>query len=153
MRAVIVFGIIVVQFIMGVSQDSHAADKWPDVDVLALIDGKKSISLIDFYAESARLPDHLKSIAETPDGRKEMLETMIIKEMILMEAYKEGVDKSNSVKEQLAELKKKLIVEAYLKKQVGIYKGDPKEIFQKVKAKVKGRHSSTINSELLSGIK
>jgi len=153
MRAVIVFGIFVVQFIIGISQDSHAAEKLPGVDVLALVDGKKSISLIDFYAETATLPDHLKSIAETSDGRKEMLETMIIKEMILMEAYKDGIDKSNSVKEQLAELKKKLIVEAYLRKFVESYKGDQKEAFQKVKETVKSRHRSTINFELLSGIK
>lgn len=121
--------------------------------MLAIVDDKKLITLSDFYAESARLPDHLKSIAETPDGRRDMLETLIIREMILMEAYKEGVDKSNSVKEQLAELKKKLMVEAYLRKHVESYKGDRNEAFQKVKASVKSKHRSTINSELLSGMK
>jgi peptidyl-prolyl cis-trans isomerase C len=153
MRSAIVFGLIIVQVMIGMSKASHAIDKWPDIDVLAIVDGKKSISLLDYYAEVSTLPDHLKPIAETQDGRKEMLETMIIKEMILLEAYTEGIDKDRAVKEKLAELKRRLIVEVYLRKHVESYKGDRNEAFQKVKATVKSRHKSTINTELLSGIK
>lgn len=138
---------------LAVFSKSYAVDKSPGVGVLAIVDDKKLITLSDFHTESARLPDHLKSIAETPDGRKDMLETLIIREMILMEAYKEGVDKSSDVKEQLAGLKKRLMVEAYLRKHVESYKGDRNEAYQKVKETVKSKHRSFINYELLFGMK
>ena len=47
-----------------------------------------------------------------------MLETMIIRELIMQEAIKEGIENTPAVKEKLEELKKRLVVEAYLKKKV-----------------------------------
>ena len=57
-------------------------------------------------------------MAETPQGRKEMLDTMVIRELILQQAAKDGLDKSPEVARKLEDLKKRLIVEAFLKKRV-----------------------------------
>jgi len=57
-------------------------------------------------------------MADTPQGRKEMLDTMVIRELILQQAAKDGVDKSPDIEEKLQDLKKRIIVEAYLKKKV-----------------------------------
>jgi peptidyl-prolyl cis-trans isomerase C len=64
------------------------------------------------------LPPYLKPMTETAEGKKEMLETMVIRELILQQAKKEGVENSPAVAEKLEELKKRLVVEAYLKKKV-----------------------------------
>ncbi len=86
-------------------------------DVLAEVNGT-TITTGDFKKELANLPPYLKPMTETPDGKKEMLETMVIRELILQQANKDGVDKSPIVAEKLAELKKRLVVEAFLKKKV-----------------------------------
>lgn len=85
--------------------------------VLAEVNGG-TITTGDFQNELKNLPEYLKAMAETPQGRKEMLDTMVIRELILQQASKDGVDKSPEIEEKLRDLKKRLIVEAFLKKKV-----------------------------------
>lgn len=89
----------------------------PSGPVLAEVGGT-SITVAAFNKELENLPPYLKPMTETADGKKEMLETMIIRELILQEASKDGIENSPAVKEKLEELKKRLVVEAYLKKKV-----------------------------------
>ncbi|MDD2365329.1 MAG: peptidylprolyl isomerase [Desulfuromonadaceae bacterium] len=77
-----------------------------------------SITTADFDRELKNLPDYLKAMADTPQGRKEMLDTMVIRELILQQASKDGLDKGAEIEEKLQDLKKRLIVEAFLKKKV-----------------------------------
>lgn len=86
-------------------------------EVLAEVNGT-NITTGDFKKELENLPPYLKPMTETAEGKKEMLETMIIRELILQQAKKDGVDNSPQVAEKLEELKKRLVVEAYLKKKV-----------------------------------
>src|SRR5512137_850526 len=46
-----------------------------DVQVLAEVNGA-AITTADFNRELKNLPDYLKAMADTPEGRKEMLDTM-----------------------------------------------------------------------------
>ncbi|BCS51721.1 peptidylprolyl isomerase [Geobacter sp. SVR] len=85
--------------------------------VLAEVNGA-TITTGDFSRELKNLPEYLKAMADTPQGRKEMLDTMVIRELILQQATKDGVDKSPEIEEKLQDLKKRLIVEAFLKKKV-----------------------------------
>ena len=77
-----------------------------------------SITTGDYERELKNLPEYLKAMAETPQGRKEMLDTMIIRELILQQASKDGLDKGAEIEEKLQDLKKRLIVESFLKKKV-----------------------------------
>jgi peptidyl-prolyl cis-trans isomerase C len=77
-----------------------------------------SITTGDFDRELKNLPEYLKTMADTPQGRKEMLDTMIIRELILQQAAKDGLDKGPEIEEKLQDLKKRLIVESFLKKKV-----------------------------------
>ncbi len=77
-----------------------------------------SITTGDFDRELKNLPDYLKAMADTPQGRKEMLDTMVIRELILQQASKDGLDKGPEIEEKLQDLKKRLIVESFLKKKV-----------------------------------
>jgi len=86
-------------------------------EVLADVNGS-TITTGDFTSEMKNLPDYLKAMADTPQGRKEMLDTMVIRELILQQASKDGADKGPEIEEKLKELKKRLIVESFLKKKV-----------------------------------
>jgi len=85
--------------------------------VLAEVNGG-SITTGDFNRELKNLPEYLKAMADTPEGRKEMLDTMVIRELILQQATKDGLDKGAEIEEKLKDLKKRLIVESFLKKKV-----------------------------------
>ncbi|MDD2852421.1 MAG: peptidylprolyl isomerase [Desulfuromonadaceae bacterium] len=85
--------------------------------VIAEVNGS-SITTGDFDRELKNLPEYLKTMANTPQGRKEMLDTMVIRELILQQASKEGLDKGAEIEEKLQELKKRLVVESFLKKKV-----------------------------------
>lgn len=85
--------------------------------VLAEVNGG-SITSGDFNRELKNLPEYLRSMADTPQGRKEMLDTMVIRELILQQAAKDGIDKGADIEEKLQDLKKRIIVEAFLKKKV-----------------------------------
>lgn len=85
--------------------------------VLADVNGS-TITTGDYAREVKNLPEYLKAMADTPQGRKEMLDTMVIRELILQQASKDGIDKGPEIEEKLQDLKKRIIVEAYLKKKV-----------------------------------
>ena len=72
----------------------------------------------DFKREVENLPPYLKPMADTAEGKKEMLDTMVIRELILQQARKDGIDKSPEVAAKLDDLKKRVVVEAFLKKKV-----------------------------------
>jgi peptidyl-prolyl cis-trans isomerase C len=86
-------------------------------EVLAEVNGS-TITTGDFSKEMENLPPYLKPMTDTAEGKKEMLETMVIRELILQQAKKDGVDKSPIVAEKLEDIKKRLVVEAFLKKKV-----------------------------------
>ncbi len=94
---------------------STPADK--DAKVIATVNGKK-ITSADFDREVKALPEYIRAMADTPQGKKEMIDTLVMRELILQQAAKEGVDKSKDVEEKLAELKSRIIVDTYLKKKV-----------------------------------
>jgi peptidyl-prolyl cis-trans isomerase C len=77
-----------------------------------------SITTGDFDRELKNLPEYLKAMADTPQGRKEMLDTMVIRELILQQAAKDGLDKGPEIEDKLQDLRKRLIVESFLKKKV-----------------------------------
>jgi peptidyl-prolyl cis-trans isomerase C len=85
--------------------------------VMAEVNGG-TITTGDFERELKNLPEYLKTMADTPQGRKEMLDTMVIRELILQQASKDGLDKGPEIEEKLQDLKKRLIVESFLKKKV-----------------------------------
>jgi peptidyl-prolyl cis-trans isomerase C len=100
-----------------------------------------SITTGDFERELKNLPEYLKAMAETPQGRKEMLDTMVIRELILQQAAKDGLDKGTEIEDKLQDLKKRLIVESFLKKKVeqesNVSEEDMKKFYEQNKDKFK----------------
>lgn len=85
--------------------------------VLAEVNGS-TITSSDYNKEVEALPPYLKPMTETAEGKKELLDTMVVRELILQQANKEGIDKGEDVANKLEELKKRIVVEAFLKKKV-----------------------------------
>lgn len=76
------------------------------------------ITTDDFKTEVENLPPYLRPMAETPEGKKELMDTMIVREIIMQQAKKEGLDKSPAVAAKMEELRQRVVVEAFLKKKL-----------------------------------
>ena len=85
--------------------------------VLAEVNGT-AITSADFEREVKALPEYIRAMADTPQGKQELIDTLVMRELILQQAAKEGLDKGAEIDEKLAELKKRIVVDTYLKKKV-----------------------------------
>ncbi len=98
------------------TEDSRPAAS-PNAKTIAVVNGTK-ITSDDFDREVQALPDYIQPMADTPEGRKELIDTLVMRELIMQQAKKDGIDKSADVSMKLAELKDRVIVDTYLKKRV-----------------------------------
>jgi len=101
----------------GNSGTSSSSTASKDAKVLATVNGTK-ITSDDFDREVKALPEYIRTMADTPQGKKEMIDTLVMRELILQQATKDGIDKGKEIEEKLAELKKRIIVDTYLKTKV-----------------------------------
>ncbi len=88
-----------------------------DVKVLAEVNGV-AITTEDFDREVKNLPEYLRAMVDTPQVRKEMIDTLVMRELVLQQAKKDGVDKSKDVEEKMVDIRKRIIVDTFLKKKV-----------------------------------
>ena len=103
------------------SQSSDAGKKGP---VLAEVNGTK-ITAGEFSKEVENLPPQLQSLTQTDEGKKKLLDNMVLRELIMQQAKKDSIDKSKEVTEELEklnrqveDLKKQLIFTLYLRKNM-----------------------------------
>lgn len=108
MRLLILFLCATLAFSCGKKEDSR---------VLAEIDGEK-ITLSEFTRELDRIPLELKMFVLSQVGKKNYLERMITKKLLLREAKKEGIEKEKEFQERLSELREQLLIEMLLKKKI-----------------------------------
>lgn len=108
MRLLILFLCATLAFSCGKKEDSR---------VLAEIDGEK-ITLSEFTRELDRIPLELKMFVLSQVGKKNYLERMITKRLLLREAKKEGIEKEKEFQERLSELREQLLIEMLLKKKI-----------------------------------
>lgn len=108
MRLLILFLCATLAFSCGKKEDSR---------VLAEIDGEK-ITLSEFTRELDKIPLELKMFVLSQVGKKNYLERMITKKLLLREAKKEGIEKEKEFQERLSELREQLLIEMLLKKKI-----------------------------------
>lgn len=101
----------------GCSKQQGGEGKKPSGQVLAEVNGEK-ITVDDFKKEINNLPPYLQPMTETPEGKRDLLDTMIVRELILQEAKKAGVEKLQGVQDKIEDMRKRVIVETYLKQKV-----------------------------------
>lgn len=122
----------------------------PKNNIVADVEGN-TIYIEDMQLQINSLPEYLKPIARTYEGRRELLASMIIREMILKEAANDGSDKSGQVKKPINDETKKIIVRDYIKKySQNFFEGKDKEALQALKIELKKKYKYTIYDETLN---
>lgn len=108
--------------------------------VLAEVNGT-AITKTQFETEMKNLPPQLQPMAQSPEGKKELLESMIVREIVFQDAQKQGLEKTPEFQERLDEVKKKLLVEMDLKKkldaEIKLSDEDLKKVYEQYKEKFK----------------
>lgn len=116
-RATALIGLTVIALVgcKGGSQKSAAtAQTGP---VVATVNGY-NITAKELSQEIKNLPPQFQMVAETPEGKMQVLDQLVARHLALEEAKKSGIDKSPEVAERFEDLKDQVIVQAYLKKRL-----------------------------------
>ncbi|MGA2106876.1 MAG: SurA N-terminal domain-containing protein, partial [Syntrophorhabdales bacterium] len=94
-----------------------ACSKKDDGKSIATVDGER-ISVQEFNAELDKIPMNMKMLVATQSGKKDFLNRLIVKKLLLKQAKKENVDKDKAFQDRLADIKEQLTIEQLLKKKV-----------------------------------
>ena len=94
---------------------SKTAEKKGKGEVLVEVNGS-TITSEDLTQQIEMLPPQVKAFAQTPQGRRELLDSLVAQQLVFEEAKKAGIENSQEYKERLADIQKRLMVESYVKK-------------------------------------
>lgn len=94
-----------------------ACKKEDDSKVLVTINDDK-ITMSEFNKELDKIPMNMKMMVASESGKKNFLDRLIIKKLLLKEAEKANVEQDKEFQNRLAEIKEQLIIESLLKKKV-----------------------------------
>jgi peptidyl-prolyl cis-trans isomerase C len=94
-----------------------ACAKKQEGKAIASIDGDK-ITLQEFNAELDKIPMNMKMLVASQSGKKDFLDRLIVKKLLLKEAKKDNVEKEKEFQDRLSDIKEQLTIEALLKKKV-----------------------------------
>jgi parvulin-like peptidyl-prolyl isomerase len=84
---------------------------------IATIDGEK-ITVQEFNSELDKIPINMKMLVASQSGKREFLDRLIVKKLLLKEARKDNVEKEKAFQDRLADIKEQLTIESLLKKKV-----------------------------------
>jgi peptidyl-prolyl cis-trans isomerase C len=90
-----------------------AGKKEPDA-VLAVVNGDR-ITESMFQKEAEALPPYMRPIVGTPSGRKQFLESLITRDLLLREALRRGLDRRAEVRDRLEQVRKSILLETLLR--------------------------------------
>ncbi|MBI3994960.1 MAG: peptidylprolyl isomerase [Nitrospirae bacterium] len=103
MRLGVLFGVIVAGFIGGAAF----------ADELASVNGK-AVTAEEFIKKLGELPPSMKDSINTPEGRREILDILIAREILYQEAVKRQMEKEKEVQAKMAEARRTVLVEAMM---------------------------------------
>ncbi|HPP06050.1 MAG TPA: peptidylprolyl isomerase [Syntrophorhabdaceae bacterium] len=128
MKNIVVF--VLISFVL------FGCGKTDNSKVLATIDGEK-ITINEFNKELDKIPINMKMMVATQSGKKNYLEKIIMKKLLLREAKKEDIEKNPEFQERLKDIKEQLVIEFLLKKKINvdaqITEDDLKQYYEKNK--------------------
>jgi len=82
--------------------------------VLAEVNGE-TITSTEFEQEAKALPPYMRPILETPNGRRQFLESLITRDLLLQEALRRGIDRKPEVHRRLGQARRSIVLEAILR--------------------------------------
>jgi len=80
--------------------------------------GDLGITDKEIQEEFNMLPEQLKALVNTKEGKKQFIDSLVTREIIYAEAKAKGFDKNEKVLQDLEKLKKRLMIEAYLSESI-----------------------------------
>lgn len=86
----------------------------PRERVLAEVNGER-ITEADFDREAENLPPYMRPILETPNGKRQFLESLITRDLLLQEAMRRGIDRRPEVRSRLGQARRSIVLEALLR--------------------------------------
>jgi len=103
-----------------------ACSKKQEGKILARIDDEV-ITLAEFEGEIEKLPLNMKVLLTDEKAKREYLERLITKKILLREARKEKLDKTKEFEERLKEIRDQLLIESLLRKRLTVDAGVTEE--------------------------
>jgi len=91
--------------------------KKDDGKILATINGQ-NITLQEFNKELDKIPMNMKMLVASESGKKNYLERLIVKKLLLNEASKEKIESDREFQERVNDIREQLLIEALLKKKI-----------------------------------
>lgn len=91
--------------------------KKDDGKVLATIDDQK-ITLQEFNKELDKIPMNMKMLVASESGKKNYLDRLVVKKLLLKEASKDKIESDKEFQERVNDIKEQLLIEALLKKKI-----------------------------------
>lgn len=88
-----------------------------DGKVLATLNGDK-ITLQEFNKELDKIPMNMKMLVASETGKKEYLDRLIVKRLLLKEAAKAKLEGEKEFQERVNDFKEQLLIETLLKKKI-----------------------------------
>jgi peptidyl-prolyl cis-trans isomerase C len=83
-------------------------------EVVATYNGKKLTSA-EVVQEIERLPGPSRAYLSAPDRKRQFVENMILNDLLFTEAQKAGYDKDPDIEKQLADMRKRLVVQRLMR--------------------------------------
>ena len=109
-------GVCAVAFAMIGCESSGKPDTTNPKTPLAEVNGKK-ITVADVDARLGQLPRLARAEFTGDPGRERMVQRMVEERMLLLAAESEGVDRDEAVKAKLEDVRREMLVQAYLDKK------------------------------------
>jgi len=91
--------------------------KKDDGKVLATIDGEK-VTLQEFNKELDKIPMNMKMLVASESGKKNYLDRLVVKKLLLKEASKAKIESDKEFQERVNDIKEQLLIETLLKKKI-----------------------------------
>ncbi|MBI5212923.1 MAG: SurA N-terminal domain-containing protein, partial [Nitrospirae bacterium] len=80
--------------------------------------GGKTVTKEDVQAEMNALPDMAKAFFQGPEGTARLVDELVTKEMLYLEAQKRGLDKNKEFQKKFEEVKKRALIEQLIGKEL-----------------------------------
>ncbi len=109
--------ILLVLLIMAGCTKSPADGESSTKDYIAKVDGSYIMEK-DLRRQFKALPDFMKAIYDNAEGVKKLTDELVKKELIYLEAKKQGMDKSPAYREKLEEFQKLSLISMLLTKEI-----------------------------------
>ncbi len=94
-----------------------SCSKKDDSKILVTMDNDK-ITLQEFNKELDKIPMNMKMAVASQSGKKNYLDRLIVKKLLLKEAEKEKIEGGKEFQDRLNDIKEQLLIESVLKKKI-----------------------------------